>query len=156
VLNTPDIQAVWPIWRQLVDPTTSASLDRIRQYRPLLPLSLSLNYALGGTDPVGYHLVNLLLLVVASLEVYLLGHELLRHGAGGAVPAGRVSTAAVWAAATFAIHPVAGITVNHLSARDLVLMQALWGGRVSAGLHPPAPTGWLGGSRRRARGHALG
>jgi hypothetical protein len=36
VLDNPGIQSVGPVGRHVIDPTTSASLDRIRQYRPLL------------------------------------------------------------------------------------------------------------------------
>src|SRR5512135_2534226 len=48
VVANPEIRHVQPIGRHFVDPHTMSSLDRIVQYRPLLPLTLSLSYALTG------------------------------------------------------------------------------------------------------------
>src|ERR1051325_12243621 len=48
VIGNPGIHKLWPIWRHFVDPWTMSTLDRITQYRPLLPLSLSVHYAVAG------------------------------------------------------------------------------------------------------------
>src|SRR5262245_36358928 len=79
VVDNPGIQQFWPPWRHFLDPHTSSTLDRIVQYRPLLPLTLSIDVALGGNTVYAHHLGNLILQIVASLLAYVLALELLRH-----------------------------------------------------------------------------
>lgn len=104
--------------RHFVDPSTMSTLPRITQYRPMLPLTLSLNYALTGHDVVGYHVGNLLIALAAALLAYffllaLCAQAGLAHARGLA-----------WVAAMlFAVHPVTGILVNYVCARDQSLMQ---------------------------------
>src|SRR5262245_60649791 len=62
--------------------------------RPLTLLTYWLNYQIGGGDPLGYHLLNLLLHLGAVLLVY----ECLTHLIG--------ESAALVASAIFAIHPL--------------------------------------------------
>jgi tetratricopeptide (TPR) repeat protein len=112
VTGNPGIQQVHPIWRHFVDPSTMSTLPRITAYRPLLPLTLSLNYWWGGEQPAGYHAVNLAFHAISSLLVYALF-----------VPLGRVRSAALIAALLFAVHPLSGIVVNYISARDLAMTQ---------------------------------
>ena len=118
ILDNPGIHG-GPWWRHFVDPTTSSTLPEITQYRPLLPLTLALNRALTGDGPVGYHAGNLLLLIVAALGVFAWMRELL-----GAAGRGDRPWAAAWVALGFALHPVTGILVNYLSARDQLIMIA--------------------------------
>jgi Flp pilus assembly protein TadD len=124
VVDNPGIQSVAPVWRHFTDPRTMSTLDRITQYRPLLPLTLSINYALGGYDPVGYHLVNLFIQIVASVLVYFLVLELLEHWSGFAAAESHRSRLALFVSLLFAVNPVSGILVNYVSSRDLLLMQA--------------------------------
>src|SRR5580658_11259134 len=65
----------------------------LRQTRPLTYLSFWLNYQLGRTDPLGYHLVNLAL----HIGAVLLAYECLRRLID--------ERAALVAAALFAVHP---------------------------------------------------
>jgi tetratricopeptide (TPR) repeat protein len=64
-------------------------------YRPLVTTSYALNYALGGLNPFGYHLVNLVAHLGVSLLLYGLSLRLFRH-----------REAALVAAALFAVHPL--------------------------------------------------
>ena len=114
IQGNPGIQDFWPPWRHFTDPYTSSGLPRLVQYRPLLPLSLSINYAIAGHSLVGYHLGNLLLQATAGVLVFFLAKELLNRASDW--------TAAL-VALVFAIHPVSGVTVNYLCCRDLLLMQ---------------------------------
>ncbi len=66
-----------------------------RLYRPLVTTSYAVNYALGGLQPFGYHLTNLLLHLVASLLLYRIALRLFCHQEGAWV-----------AAALFAVHPL--------------------------------------------------
>ena len=109
--------------RHFVDPSTMSTLPQITQYRPLLPLTLSLNYAIHGDSLPGYHLVNLALHLVTSVLVFFLCVELLRHWRHEPLPSDRAHVAATVTALLFAIHPVSGILVNYISGRDLLMMQ---------------------------------
>lgn len=126
--------------RHFVDPTTMSTLPRITQYRPLLPLTLSLNYAIAGNSLVGYHVGGWLIHAGASVLAYFVLWELLalgrRRAAGGraiaALDAPQVDAPellrrdhglSLTAALLFAVHPVSGILVNYLCARDQSLMQ---------------------------------
>lgn len=145
VVDNPGIQQFWPPARHFVEPRTMSTLDRITQYRPLLPLSLSIDYAIGGNSVVTHHVGNLLLQIVASLLAFLLALELLRHWTA-VLPGSRLKTrlefvpmsdtkivmVAGFAAVLFAIHPVSGIAVNYVSARDLLLMQVFFLGALLA------------------------
>ncbi len=123
VVDNPGIHRVWPISRHFLDPGTMSTLDRITQYRPLLPLTLSLNYALAGDSLPGYHAANLLFHLAASILVYFLLLELLRHWSGAVAAARWPAGTALFAALLFGVHPVSGIIVNYICARDLTLMQ---------------------------------
>ena len=120
VVDNPGIQTVWPPWRHFTDPTTMSTLPRIVQYRPLLPLSLSISHALTGDSPRSFHYGNVALHLLAVLMGWLFLRELVVHRR---VPGGE---GVAWlAAAIFAVHPVSGIAVNYVSARDLSIMLAL-------------------------------
>ncbi len=127
VANNPELDRVWPPWRHFVDPRTSSTIPQIEQYRPLLPLSLSVNKAtsrLIGLDVLtGYHLGNIAIHLLTCLLLYGLFFELLRHPAGR--PGTRGRDAAFWGTLLFAVHPVSGVPVNYISARDLLLMLCL-------------------------------
>ncbi len=89
-------------------------------YRPLTTLSYLVNYAVlgNGTNPAGYHAVNLLLHVANATLVYLLAGLLFRRR----VPA-------LCAAALFAAHPIATEAVTNVIGRaDLLAALAVLGG----------------------------
>ena len=56
-----------------------STLPRITAYRPLLPLTLSLNYWWGGEQPAGYHAVNIALHALNVWLVFALALRLLRQ-----------------------------------------------------------------------------
>jgi protein O-mannosyl-transferase len=112
VAGNPGIQHVHPVWRHFVDPSTMSTLPRITAFRPLLPLTLSLNYWWGGEAPAGYHAVNLAFHAVSGVLVYALFLQL-----------GTRRAVALIAALLFAVHPLSGIVVNYVSARDLAMAQ---------------------------------
>ncbi len=119
VVNNEGIQEFWPPWRHFFDETTCASVARLVQYRPMLPLSLSINYAIAGHSVVSYHIGNLVLQILASGALYLLVRELLTRWCKRTYP----SHAALLIAGLFAVHPLSGVLVNYVCGRDLLLMQ---------------------------------
>ena len=82
--------------------------------RPLVALSLAANHALGGLDPVGYHVLNVALHLACALAVFALARR--RIGDGWAA-----SLAALWA-----VHPLVTDAVNPVVGRTEVLV-ALFG-----------------------------
>src|SRR3989304_5677580 len=46
--------------------------------RPILLLSFTLNYELGGTNPLSYHLANLIFHILTAFLIYLIIKEILR------------------------------------------------------------------------------
>jgi tetratricopeptide (TPR) repeat protein len=81
--------------------------------RPLTYLTFWLNDTVGGGDPLGYHAVNLAL----HIGAVLLAYECLRR----LMP----ETAALAAAAIFALHPIQAEAVNYVWARSIVLATLL-------------------------------
>lgn len=123
VKDNPGIHQVWPVWRHFVDPRTSATAPHLVQYRPLLPLTLSFNYAIAGDSAGGYRLVNLLFHIISALLVYSLCLELLTHWSRWVRDDRKRGLLALGVALIYGVHPVSGIPVNYICARDLLIMQ---------------------------------
>ena len=143
--NNPAIEVVRPIGRHFTDPGTMATIPQIVQYRPLLPLSLSLSHAAAESlelDPViAHHAGNLSLHLFAVALVYLLTRALLR-AQSKAPPSPFICFAT---AALFAAHPVAGVAVNYVSNRDLLLALVFILGALLAYVRAstrPSPGAW--------------
>lgn len=66
IVDNPSIRQLWPITRVMAPPLSSAGANG----RPMVNLSLAVNYALGGTNVAGYHVVNLLLHVAVALVLF--------------------------------------------------------------------------------------
>lgn len=82
-------------------------------YRPLTMATYALNHAVGGLNPVGYHLVNVLLHLLVAWLLYRLACQLgMSHGG------------AVVASALFAVHPIHTEAVTGTVGRAELLMSA--------------------------------
>jgi hypothetical protein len=104
-------------------------------YRPVLSLSIALDRAIWGTRAFGFHLTDLLLLLLTTVAVYALGRRLLGD-----------AWAALAACALFALHPLhfeslpatarrADALANLFTLLALLRLPARGGGRgVCAGL----------------------
>lgn len=90
-------------------------------YIPLTRLTWSLNYAVGGLDPWGYHLVNLVLHSVNASIFYLVALRLLSAAVEQGVPGPRKHSDLVLSAAVtalvFGVHPLRVEPVAWISAR---------------------------------------
>jgi tetratricopeptide (TPR) repeat protein len=59
IIENARIRQLWPPWTYILHTS-----------RPIIYLSLALNYAIGGLDPLGYHLFNLAIHIAATLLLY--------------------------------------------------------------------------------------
>jgi tetratricopeptide (TPR) repeat protein len=108
-----------------------ATTTLLGHWVPLTWLSLGVNYALGGLDPWGYHLGNLLLHAVNAAVVYVIAKRLLAAAWGAAVPEPALIGGAALAALLFGVHPlrvesVAWITERRDLLSGLFFLLAVW------------------------------
>lgn len=102
--------------RMIRDPRAIGTILLFEPARPLLSLSWAVNYAVSGTRPVSYHLVNVLIhaansALVASLFLWMGSRSRRAHPVGGAL----------LGAALFAVTPMATETVAYVSSRSTAL-----------------------------------
>lgn len=95
------------------------STELLMTDRPLVELSLALNYALDGLNPAGYHVVNLLLHLLCGLLLYDVARRTFRLTG---VLAGREDAAACFAAMVFVVHPLQTESVTYVISRSELLM----------------------------------
>ena len=88
-------------------------------YIPLTWMTLGLNYALGGMNPWGYHLGNMLLHTANAVLFYFLARRLLAAACGTA--GAPLLWGAAFAALVFAIHPLRVESVAWVTERRDVL-----------------------------------
>jgi len=88
---------------------------------PVTWLSFGVNYSLGGMNPRGYHLGNLLLHGLNAALLLVVGRRLLTAARGGSTPRWAVETGALFAALLFALHPLRVESVAWITERRDVL-----------------------------------
>ncbi len=87
---------------------------------PLTWMSFGVNYTLGGLNPRGYHLLNLLLHAASATMFFFIARRLLR-AAGAAAAEPGLSVGAGFAALLFAVHPLRVESVVWVTERKDVL-----------------------------------
>lgn len=114
LVNNPHIRTLAEVPAFFRDPTLFSANPESAMYRPVLLVSYALNYAAGGIQPGGYHLVNALL---HGLNAGLVHRLLLALGQGGlALPAAFI----------FGLSPVNAEAVNYVSSRSELLMASFF------------------------------
>ena len=109
ILENHHVRSLLNLPAFFLDPGTFSGLPQARMYRPVLLVTYALNYAVGGYEPFGYHLVNLFLHLLNVLLVWRLA---------GALGNGR---GALCGALLFLLHPVMTEPVNYISSRSSLL-----------------------------------
>ena len=98
---------------------------RMGHFIPLTWLTYSASYVIGGMDPWGYHLVNLLLHAANAIVFYLVAGRLLAAARDGGRQDRRRDPALAWGAAAaalvFALHPLRVESVAWITERRDVL-----------------------------------
>ncbi len=103
-------------------------------YIPLTWMSFGLNYVLGGLNPRGYHVLNLLLHGANAVLFFLIARRLIALARPGGVESGSVSLSlgAALAALLFAVHPLRVESVVWITERKDVLCGLFFLGAVLA------------------------
>ncbi|MCG6918094.1 MAG: tetratricopeptide repeat protein [Deltaproteobacteria bacterium] len=96
-----------------------------QSYQPVRVLSYAIDYYFWQLDPVGYHLENILLHVLAAVILYLLLANVLNHIRGHNFRDSNRSFA-LFAALLFAAHPVNVEAVAWIAARKYVLLAVFY------------------------------
>jgi protein O-mannosyl-transferase len=115
------IRELWPPWAALNPPGRGESVAG----RPLANLTLAVNYAVGGLDVRGYHVVNVLLHLTCVLMAFALTRRLLKI-AGPSTVANLSNEIAFAIAAIWAVHPLQTEVVDYIVARTESLMGACY------------------------------
>jgi len=110
IVENEDIREVLPLWRA---PETSARSSI--NSRPLVRLSLALNYTYGALRVEGYHAVNLATHIACALALY----GLMLRALGGRA---RERAPAFCAALLWLVHPLNSQIVNYVTQRSESLM----------------------------------
>jgi tetratricopeptide (TPR) repeat protein len=128
IAENSHIRALWPPRWALPTQAEHAPVNS----RPVVGLSLALNYALHGLEVSGYHLFNVAIHLLCGLVLYgvvrrTLGGERLRHHWGAAAPGLAMALALLWL-----VHPLQSQCVNYLIQRgeslaSLFYLLALYG-----------------------------
>ena len=106
------IESLWPLSRALGAPPGAGSSGR-----PLVSLSLALNYALGGREVLGYHIFNVATLVLSGLALFGLARRLLARAGHAGGDGLAFALALVWT-----VHPLHTDTLNHVVYRNGSMM----------------------------------
>jgi Flp pilus assembly protein TadD len=124
----PHIRHLWPVWEALTPPHGGGSPV---QGRPIISLSLAINYAINGLRVAGYHAVNLGIHIAAGLVLFgIVRRTLLRTARSGdrrrtGLQEG-FAASAEWIALTVAllwtVHPLQTEAVTYISQRCESLM----------------------------------
>jgi protein O-mannosyl-transferase len=113
ILGNATIRSLWPPWQALSPPRAGGLTV---EGRPLLNLSLAFNYALGGTDPRGYRLTNIVIHLSAALLLFGLVRRTLQQPAFER-RLGNPSLLASLVAAIWALHPLQTESVTYIIQR---------------------------------------
>jgi hypothetical protein len=68
IVNNPSVVKLWPLWGDLQHPgPLNPPKEMSTSGRPLANFSLAVNYYFGQLDPLGYHIVNTIVHMLAAL-----------------------------------------------------------------------------------------
>ena len=111
IVENARIRRLWPPWTYILHTS-----------RPVIYLSLALNYAIGGLNPLGYHLLNLAIHITAALLLYGIARRTFLSPA----LRGRFGASASWLAGFIAlfwlVHPLQTESVTYVIQRGESLM----------------------------------
>jgi tetratricopeptide (TPR) repeat protein len=123
VLGNPSIVRLWPLLGDTESPgPLSPPKDSVTAGRPLVNLSLAINYHFGWFNPAGYHALNVTLHMLSALLLF----GIVRRALQLEYFAGRFDRAAdplaLAVALVWAVHPLASEAVEYVTQRSELLV----------------------------------
>jgi tetratricopeptide (TPR) repeat protein len=118
IVDNPSIRHLWPITRALAPSLTAAGATG----RPIVNLSLAVNYALGGTNVAGYHVVNLLLHISVALVLFSLLLRTLRLPSLKGLFDGKARPTALATTLLWTVHPLLTESVTCVIQRNELIV----------------------------------
>jgi tetratricopeptide (TPR) repeat protein len=121
--QNPSIVRLWPLWGDVEHPgPLRPPVENPMSARPLVNLSLALNYYVGELNPRGYHLVNMALHLASALLLWAVVRRTLLQP----YFAGRFTTAAsklaLLVALVWALHPLVTEAVAYVTQRTELMV----------------------------------
>jgi tetratricopeptide (TPR) repeat protein len=144
IIDNPHVRRLWPLGEAMAAPPQSSVAGR-----PLVSLTLAVNYALGGLDVRGYHAINLAIHLVAGLLLMGIVRRMLLLPAWGDHFSASATGLAAVAAALWVVHPVQTESVTYIIQRAESLMGMFYLATLYLALRAfqsPRPAGWAGGA----------
>lgn len=117
IVDNPNIQLKKLTWEGLSKSLHSDLNYPDKLYRPVVGLTLALNYFISGVDPFSYHLVNLFIHWLSSVFLFLFLHQTLHLSSFGAKYAGSAFWIALLSTALWAINPIQTQSVTYVVQR---------------------------------------
>ena len=112
IVENPSLRPPWSAGA-LLSPPASATVGG----RPLVNVSLALNFAMGGMDVRGYHAVNLVIHMLAALALFGVVRRTLVRPLGGDAGLAALAIAVLWT-----VHPLQTESVTYVVQRAESLM----------------------------------
>jgi protein O-mannosyl-transferase len=117
IVENPCIRSLWPLTQAMSAPPEATVAGR-----PMVSLSLAVNYALGGLNPRGYHAFNLIVHLLCGLLLFGIVRRTLSSGRlqdryGRAAPVLAVIIATLWV-----VHPLQTESVTYVIQRTETMM----------------------------------
>jgi len=113
ILDNPSLRHLWPLAIPLCPPPGGLTVSG----RPVLNLSLAVNYAISGDHPWSYHALNLLIHIGAALVLFGVIRRTLARSEAPSPGASALAAALIWA-----VHPVTTEAVTYVVQRAESLM----------------------------------
>ena len=116
IVDNLSLRQLWPLSGWILGPEIPLSS------RPLIRLSLALNYAVGGLDPGAFRLGNIGVQLLTGLALLGVLRRTLNRFCGGGIPLRHARGLALAAAAIWLVHPLNSETVNYVAQRSESVM----------------------------------
>jgi tetratricopeptide (TPR) repeat protein len=123
--ENPNVQADSLSWESLKPAVYGRDPSHQRIDRPLAYLTLAMNWAIGRTDPVGYHVVNILIHLVTTISICYLTRTTLSLPSIRDRYSGDIHSISLLGALFWSIHPIQVTAVTYVIQR-MAAMAALF------------------------------
>lgn len=102
--------------------TSTWTISRLRDWRPVVLATFAINYAIGGTNPIIFRSTNLLIHTATAFLLYLILQNILQRSERAVSASARAPNAvAISAALLFLVHTANSEVVNYVFARSTLL-----------------------------------